>query len=102
MNVRSFASSPAGYLEREPVSGSVLVFLVLVAIASVKRGALPSQREAVALAFATVALAIAASFAPRVVTLFLLAAAVIMTARNASAISDLVSRGFGRVQAAVS
>lgn len=96
----SFARNPVRYTRQNRVPGAVFLFLGLVAIAVLRRGALPDERGLIAILGAAMVLALAASVAPDLVTWVLLVAIVVSVLQNERILTDLVGQGTRRFRAA--
>ena len=98
---RSFARNPVRYTKANKVPGAVILFGALVAIAVMRRGAMPDQRGMFALAAAAFVLAVSAAYAPDIVTWVLLVAIVISVVQSRDQIADIVDLGTARVREAL-
>lgn len=85
-----FARDPAGALHGDAVAGALILWLILVGIASVRRGGLPDQRGLVSLAVATLLVAAVAAVAPKPVTFVLMLLLVIAVAQNADNVANAI------------
>ncbi len=97
---RSFARNPVRYTKQNKVPGAIGLFAVLVAIAFLRRGALPDQRGMIAVAAAAFVLAISATIAPDLVTWVLLVTIVVSLIQSRDQIADIVDLGTARVRGA--
>lgn len=98
----AFARNPVRYTKSNPVPGAVFLALALIAIAVLRRGALPDERGMIAIAFAVGAVVAAAALLPDFVTWLLLVALVVSLLQNSDLIVSLVDAGTRRFNAALS
>jgi hypothetical protein len=103
-NVRSFARNPVRYAKRSEnrIPSAILLFIGLVAIAALRRGAMPDQRGMIAIGAAAIALVLVASVAPDLVTWVLLVAIVVSVIQNRDTLAALVDAGNARFRTALS
>jgi chromate transport protein ChrA len=90
------AASPRGavrYARANRIPAAILLFLLAVAIASLRQKHAPDQRQAAGLAVAAVIVVLAAEVVPDVVVAFLAALVIVQAIESA----DLVTAALGRV-----
>lgn len=106
---RAVARNPVSALRGEQrVPATVLLFAGLVALNSYRRGrargqmfVLPKDQEWIPILIAAAVIAVAANIAPDVVTLLLIAAAIVTILQDADGIAKLIATGTGQLQAAL-
>ncbi len=93
-----FARNPVRYAGRESAVGAALfTFILIVALASIRRGRWPSQEEFATLAVAAVVIVALAVVLPEVTQGILIAAVVVALLLNAQLFADLITRGTSRL-----
>ncbi len=90
---------PTSYKGKDRVPAIIALWLILVLLATARNGRLPDQKHVVALAVATLVVALAASVAPRVVFWVVLAGVVIVAVQNSDLIVRYVDAGSAKIQA---
>lgn len=94
------ARHPVKYMKEDRVPAALLLFLILVAIAVLRRGALPDGRGWIAIAGSAGVLVVVASVAPDVVTWVLLVAVVVSVIQHRAVVTQVIDLGAARVRAA--
>lgn len=91
-SIQSTARKPVRYARANPAPAALLLFFVIVGLATVRAGRLPNSQEAASLAIASVVVVLAASVAPELVTMGLGAALVLSILRSEPFVLTLASR----------
>lgn len=93
---------PGTYTGANRIPAILILWLVLIGIAVARnRGQLPDQKHVIALGVATLAVAMAAAVAPRVVFYLLLAAVGAVALSNSALVADYIDRGSAKVRDAL-
>ncbi|MDE3112723.1 MAG: hypothetical protein KGK34_07240 [Chloroflexota bacterium] len=92
---------PAQHAREKPAATAFALFLVLVTIAVLRRGALPDQRGVIAIGGAAFAVVVAATFLPDLTVAALVVGLVVSSVESAGVIGQVVSAGTSRLQSAL-
>lgn len=100
-NVRQLVRHPAQHAREKPAATALLIFVVLVTLAVLRRGALPDQRGLIAIGGAAFAVIVASTFLPDLTVAALMIGLVISGVENVGVINTVVEAGTARFQAAL-
>ena len=100
-DVGKLVRHPAQHAREKPAATALAIFVVLVAIAVLRRGAPPDQRGLIAIVGAASAVVVASTFLPDLTVAALVVGLIVSSVESVGVIDRVVTAGTARFQAAL-